>query len=333
MKPTNIAILNRGEVLPDDGMYQVVPMGEFAVKHGGQRILQVIDARAVASMAQRYLDAGEKLLVDFDHFSYDTGQRSEAAGWIVSVEARTDGLWARIEWSDVGQPAIVNKRYRFISPVWMPDDCEDLGGDRLRPLRLDSVGLTNQPNLKGMQPLSNRGGGDGLPISHRSKETSMKKVLELLGLSADAAEDSAIAAVTALQNSAKEQGALLNRAEAAEAKVQAMEAVALEADAEAFCETHKDVIANRDAVKAQFIANRAVTEGLFAGFKAKAADADQGTSLKNRATKQPATEAATDAADMQKASAIRNRAHKIMSEQKVSFSVAFDRAKAEAQQD
>lgn len=160
----------------------------------------------------------------------------------------------------------------------------------------------------------------------------MKKVLELLGLSADAAEDSAIAAVQALQNSAKEVVALKNRAESAEGKVQAMEAATLEADAETFCETHKEVIANRDAVKAQFIANRAGTEALFAGIKATTVAADKPDSLKNRAVKQP-DGAADQSKENQKASAIRNRAHQIAKEQNIPFNTAFDRARAEATQD
>lgn len=324
MKQNNIAILNRGEVLPDDGWYQVVPLGEFVVKHGGKRILQVLDPRAVQAMAERFQAAGEKLLVDFDHFSYDEGNRSEAAGWVVAVEARTDGLWARIEWTDAGEPAIMNKRYRFVSPVWLPDDCEDLGNDRLRPLRLDSIGLTNQPNMKGMQPLSNRGGEGRLPNSHPTKENTMKKVLELLGLSAEATEDSAVEAVTALQNSASESGALKNRAEQAETKIAEMETAALESEADAFCDEHKDVIANRDAVKAQYIANREGTRALFAGIKPAADEPDGQEPIHNRQRKPDEGKV-----DEKKAAAIRNRAQAIRKERGIPYPQAFAAAQDE----
>lgn len=329
MKFTNIPILNRGDLLPDDGWYHIVPMGEFKVRRpDGAVILQVIDDRAIAAMVERFQGEAMKLLVDYDHFSYDEGHKSEAAGWIVEVEARTDGLWARIEWTDAGQPAIVNKRYRFVSPVWLPSECEKIADNQLRPMRLDSVGLTNQPNMKGMQPLSNRGGEDKMQNSHRNKEHSMKKVLEQLGLSADATEESAIAAVTALKNRAAEADALLNRAETAEKQVKQIESEQLEAAAEAFCETHKAVIVNRDVVKQQFIANRAATEALIGGLKATKEDPKQDEALINRAKKQPVTGDA--AAENQKASAIRNRAHQIAKEQGVTFPVAFDRAQAEA---
>lgn len=321
MKTTAIPILNRAGKIPDDGWYHVVPMGEFKVKHNGSTIMQVIDDRAVAAMAERYQAAGDKLLVDFDHFSYDEGHKSEAAGWVVAVEARSDGLWARIEWTDAGEPAIMNKRYRFVSPVWLPEDCDALGDNRLRPLRLDSIGLTNQPNLKGMQPLSNRGPG------HQQQETRMKKVIELLGLPAETTDLAAVEAVTALMNRAKENDALKNRAEAAEAKIATMEKASLEAEADAFVEQHKDVIANRDEVRRQYIANRDATTAILKGLK-PAAQADQARApLFNR---QQATPADDVPADTKKAVAIRNRAHAIQAERKCTWGEAFAAAQGES---
>jgi len=55
-------------------------------------------------------------------------------------------------WSGSGLTAVTNGEYRFVSPVWFKEDCEDLGGDRMRPLKLSDAGLTNQPNLRGLVP-------------------------------------------------------------------------------------------------------------------------------------------------------------------------------------
>jgi hypothetical protein len=66
-------------------------------------------------------------------------------------------LFAKIRWSDVGEEAVKGGRYRFLSPVWNRADCVDLGGGRVRPVRLLNAAVTNDPNLKGMVPLSNRG--------------------------------------------------------------------------------------------------------------------------------------------------------------------------------
>jgi hypothetical protein len=141
-------------------------------------------------------------------------------------------LWAQIRWSDVGEAAVMGGRYRFLSPVWSREDCVELGIDaaaalpRLRPIRLLNAAVTNDPNLKGMRPLSNSGrmtedsgrtegtsgAGDGQGVENRHSyrdtdgraeggdlkpefrtgEKTMKSVIEKLlnhlGLAADATE-------------------------------------------------------------------------------------------------------------------------------------------------
>jgi hypothetical protein len=157
----NSLLSNRdGFVVPADGWYQVAPLGEFA--HAQAGLIQVVDAEACAAMVNRFADEAKGanfagLLVDFDHFSLDGEKRSEAAGWITALENRDGGLFAKIRWSDVGEEAVKGGRYRFLSPVWSRGDCVDLGNGRVRPVRLLNAAVTNDPNLKGMRPLSNRG--------------------------------------------------------------------------------------------------------------------------------------------------------------------------------
>ena len=267
----NNLILNRDFRLPDDGWYQIAPLGEFP--HEAAGIVQVIDAESCLAMAAQFAAeaAGPNfpgLLIDFDHFSLDTTQRSEAAGWIIALEARGDksggsvvsdgsgggggpaaergarfgaGLWAQIRWSDVGEEAVKGGRYRFLSPVWARADCVDLGTDpatsrpRMRPVRLLNAAVTNDPNLKGMRPLSNAstrvsaGSGDRLAEggsvdfstlsseANGHEERTMKTVIERLvnhlGLGADATEAAilekmavlpTLTVVTELQNSLRD---------------------------------------------------------------------------------------------------------------------------------
>ena len=231
-------ILNRDFTMPADGWYQFAPMGEFP--HGGADVIQVVDAEACTAMSARFkADAAVEnfagLLIDFDHFSMDGSQRSEAAGWVTDLESRDTGLWGKIRWSDIGEEAVKGGRYRFLSPVWARSDCVDLGGGQIRPVRMINAALTNDPNLKGLRPLSNRGETGNLkpeseisPTPSPSKEGSnrgldgkaqqkgneMKAVIEKLvnhlGLAADATEAvileklgglQTVAAVTELQNS------------------------------------------------------------------------------------------------------------------------------------
>lgn len=190
-------LLNRDEAgvfkIPEDGWYHVAPLGEFL--HPDSGIVQVIDNESVVAMVNRFAkDAKEEnfpgLLVDFDHFSQDVEKPSEAAGWIESLENRNDGLWAKIRWSDIGEAAVKGGRYRLVSPVWKQDDCEKLTNGRMRPKRLDTVALTNDPNLKGLTPLSNRN-------NIKNKETIMDwraKLMELLGLPPESTDEQIMAA-------------------------------------------------------------------------------------------------------------------------------------------
>ncbi len=147
-------------ILAADGWVQVTPCGEFP--HAGAGVVQVIDRatcdRIAAEFNARKSDANfPGVLVDFDHFSLDTCQSSEAAGWITELESRDTGLWARVRWSDAGLSAVQGGRFRLMSPVFPPPSaCEDLGGGKIRPRALVSVALTNEPNIKGGRPIANR---------------------------------------------------------------------------------------------------------------------------------------------------------------------------------
>ena len=82
-------------------------------------------------------------------------------------------------------------------PVWARSDCVDLGGGRVRPVRILNAAVTNDPNLKGMVPLSNRAESESVDfrtIGERAQQkgSDMKAVIEKLvnhlGLAADATE-------------------------------------------------------------------------------------------------------------------------------------------------
>jgi hypothetical protein len=145
--------------LPTDGWYQIAGVGDFP--HRQTNLTQVLDLESCAAMAEAFKrDASAQnfpgVLIDFDHDSLNPDKRSEAAGWISALEARPTGLWAQIRWSDEGAKSVTGGRYRFISPVWRQDECADLGNSKVRPLHLINAGLTNDPNISGMVPLSNK---------------------------------------------------------------------------------------------------------------------------------------------------------------------------------
>lgn len=272
-------LLNRDFALPGDGFYHLAPLGEFP--HAKAGVVQVVDAAAVEAMSNRFREAamGDNfagLLVDFDHFSLDNDKSSEAAGWITEVQNRADGLWGKIRWSDVGEAAVKGGRYRFISPVWAREDCEEIGNGRVRPARLMNAAVTNDPNLKGITPLSNR-----LTNPYKEKANTMdyrKALMNVLNSAGCAvpedADDAAMenacgqygdkmkAAATDSEKMKADATALQNRATSAEAKVaEYVKADAVrQADADiAALESEGRTIENRDAVRAAILANREPT--------------------------------------------------------------------------
>jgi len=344
-------ILNRNFELPENGWYQLAPLGEFP--HAAAGVTQVIDEAACNRMVSAFETVKNAsgnfpgLLIDFDHFSLDAAKHSEAAGWITDLKLMSNGggLFARIRWTDTGEAAVKGGRYRFLSPVWAKSDCEDLGNDRLRPVRLLNAAVTNDPNLKGILPLSNSRTGaptgrppfDFSPLAkNTNKENPMQPVIDALlnklNLPADTAEADLIAAIENMAT-ADEAAALTNRAETAETSLADLEAAQLEADADAFCEANAALIENRDEVRARFIENRTLTEAVFKNLKthkpAASPSADSRRPLHNRDSKISATRNRDAFASESKAVKIRNRAAEIIKAEGIVYTEAFRRAEQE----
>ena len=71
-------LFNRAGELPADAWFQVVPRGEWPhTGESGKQRLQVIDDAALDAMVNSFKP---KVLVDQEHFSYDSEKSSEAFG-------------------------------------------------------------------------------------------------------------------------------------------------------------------------------------------------------------------------------------------------------------
>ena len=71
---------------------------------------------------------------------------TRAYAWITSLEARDDGLYILPRWSEPGHEMLRQAFYKFLSPRWQ---MRPLGDGTFEPVRLLSVGLTNNPNIPG----------------------------------------------------------------------------------------------------------------------------------------------------------------------------------------
>ncbi len=209
----------------EDGWFLLVPKGEhpWQSDDGKDRVLQVVDDAAVASIVNRFNAGGEELLVDCDHLSHDRKNKSEAMAWIDSLENRDGSVWAHAKWTDLGEPAIKSRRYRFISPVTPRADVEDLGGGRMRLLAVSDAGLTNQPNMP-VPPILNREQGDAW-LGNSTNKTNMQlkpetvtALLAKLGVQpADGADiDAQVLAALEKQTTQEETTEMCNRVSALE---------------------------------------------------------------------------------------------------------------------
>lgn len=149
--------------------------------HDGRGPYTVADAQAVirASLAQeRGMPIDENHATDL---AAPKGGPAPARGWIVDLEARADGIWGRVEWTETGKALLSERAYRGISPVFFHDK-------GLRVIAIGRASLTNTPNLRGLTP-----------VIHQERNMDMARLLEALGLGADAGEDAVLGAIGKLK--------------------------------------------------------------------------------------------------------------------------------------
>jgi hypothetical protein len=166
-------IYNRDGSLGDNGWVHIVPRGELP--NGEAGVVQVLDDIALDSIISsfnaeksRLGDRFPGLYFGVEHHIYDPAQSSEALGWSKELALRDNGVWALLEPTDIGSVAIRNRRFKFTSFVADPKDVTTLGGNRVRVMRIESVGFTNLPNGKDLLvPIANRetGPANGVPLA------------------------------------------------------------------------------------------------------------------------------------------------------------------------
>jgi len=168
------AILNREFQHPTDGWYQIEVPGEHLNEKSG--LMQVIDSVAVNSIVNRFNKEADNyqrthgvsfpgMLIDHENFKHQSDKETRAYGWLMRMENRGDIPFGKIQWTATGKPAIDGGDYRFFSTEYDRADLVVLDqsqkSPRVRPMRLDGLTLTNDPNNKGSAPITNRAGGVG----------------------------------------------------------------------------------------------------------------------------------------------------------------------------
>ncbi len=189
----------------------IVPRGELFNKEAG--VTQVFDDKSIDAILADLQDHKAKnggLYLGEEHFIYNSEMSSEAFAWAKEFEKDAKGIWAiNPDYTDVGEPAIKNKRFKWTSLVAdaaTPGAVENLGKGRVRILKLDTVGFTNYANGKHLlDPITNRNTFPGADASgayqtKTERTNTMKSIAQKLGLAPEASEDAILGEVTKLQN-------------------------------------------------------------------------------------------------------------------------------------
>jgi phage I-like protein len=175
-----------------------------------------------------------KLPVDINHSIHlraPKGEEAPAVGWIVAMQARSDGLWGKVEWTAQGAELVTSRAYKGISPVIRHTADKTITS-------IECVSLVNKPNLRGLTAL------------HQQQDTPLmdwtKFLANMLGLPETATDDDIKSALkakmkgdkeTAMQSQLSEIGVALGLgedSEAADILVAAQSAVADDATDETF---------------------------------------------------------------------------------------------------
>lgn len=161
--------------------------GDVELRDGRRLFMPAIEAVIAETMRRAQ---GVPIVIDYDHqviHSEKNGKPAPAAGWVQSLAARADGIWALVEWTAKAANFLRNKEYRFISPVYMhrPDGTI---------VSIANAGLTNSPahsNLTALASLKD-------PMDPQM-EAALAGLRALFGLPADAKPDAIYEAARALK--------------------------------------------------------------------------------------------------------------------------------------
>ncbi len=135
--------------------FLLIPFGEVRVERPTAGTSFAFTPRHAESAQRWFEQIGRKLAIDYEHQSFDRynprpdGLRP-AAGWIGRLEVRDDGLWAcDVTWTARARELLKSGEYRYFSPViyWTDEDYSDVAA-------LGPVALTNDPAMRGVQPLA-----------------------------------------------------------------------------------------------------------------------------------------------------------------------------------
>lgn len=94
---------------------------------------------------------GQEILVNYDH-GMDSAKGNKAAGRVVDIEARDDGGWYKVEFTDEALREIKGGEWRYLSPEYQ-DWIDAEKGETFDNVPV-GLAITNRPFFKNMTPMN-----------------------------------------------------------------------------------------------------------------------------------------------------------------------------------
>ncbi len=188
----DLVILPLSQAAALDKPIQILPYGEVKSKKG----TFLVDEAAIKAIIATFEGETNDVPIDYEHQTLE-GVVAPAAGWIKQlIDKGKDGLYAVVEWTAKARQMIVDKEYKYFSPVVGVRKADK------RAVYLHSGGLTNTPAIDGMEPLANKRGLTPNKEDIASMEF-LKKLAALLGLAETATEEEITTAIKAIAEKAQ----------------------------------------------------------------------------------------------------------------------------------
>lgn len=132
------------EIREVPGYIRVLPLGYVTSEKGDFIVDEECFKLMNAHMQRRAID----IVIDYEHQTLE-GVQAPASGWIKELSLKTDGIYAKVEWTAKAKVFLANKEYRYLSPVILVRESDK------KAVILHSVALTNTPAISGMTPIVN----------------------------------------------------------------------------------------------------------------------------------------------------------------------------------
>lgn len=123
---------------------RVLPLGYISSEKGDF----LVDSESFRMMKEHMEHRAVDIVIDYEHQTLKDIQ-APAGGWIKELFLKSDGIFAKVEWTKRAKDYLQNREYRYLSPVVMVREKDH------KASQIHSVALTNTPAINGMIPIVN----------------------------------------------------------------------------------------------------------------------------------------------------------------------------------